>query len=78
MTGEEHSEEACEEAIEDLEAPAAAQKGMEEESAWIGPCRPTNNCRPVNTVVHCGPADPVGITQACRQPTCHVTEVYYS
>jgi hypothetical protein len=74
MTGEEHSEEAGEEAIEDLEAPAAAQAGMEEESAWIGPCQPTNKCKPVNTVVHC----PDGITQGCRMPTCHVTEVYYS
>jgi hypothetical protein len=71
MTDEEHGQEGDEEAIEDLEAPAAAAQW--DFAGGLAPCRPTNRCRPVNTVVHC----PDGITQGCREPTCRVTEVYY-
>jgi hypothetical protein len=70
MTEEQHSPEGGEEAIEDLEAPAAAQEDV---VGGIVQCRPTNRCAPVNTVVHC----PDNITQGCREPTCNVTEVYY-
>jgi hypothetical protein len=70
MADEEFSPEGGEEAIEDLEAPAAAQADV---AGGIGPCRPTNQCQPVNTVVHC----PDAITQLCDRPTCRVTAVYY-
>jgi hypothetical protein len=69
MTDDERRDEGAEEAIEDLEAPATSQGDV---VGGIGPCRPTNNCKPVHTVVNC----PDKITQGCREPTCNVTEVY--
>jgi hypothetical protein len=67
MTDEERGEEGTEEEIEDLEAPAVAQGGV------IGglPCRPTNRCAPVNTMVNC----PNTVTQLCLAPTCAQTQV---
>ena len=68
MTDEERSQEGGEDAIEDLEAPAAAQGDV---AGGMGPCRPTNACAPVNTVVtHCSLP-----TQLCMEPTCKVTTV---
>ena len=68
MTDEERKEEGADEAIEDLEAPAAAQEDV---AGGLGPCKPTNRCAPVNTVVHTC-QDP---TQLCADPTCKVTTV---
>ncbi len=69
MTDEERSQEGAEEEIEDLEAPATAQR---EVAGGLPPCAPTNACRPVNTVVSCKPYSP---TQACLSPTCSITKV---
>lgn len=63
-----HGAEGGEEAIEDLEAPAAAQRDV---AGGFGSCRPTNRCAPADTVVHC----PEGVTQFCIDPTCKVTKV---
>jgi hypothetical protein len=68
MTDEEFSPEGGEEAIEDLEAPAAAQADV---AGGIGPCRPTNQCQPVNTLVHHCRLP----TQLCTPPTCNLTMV---
>ena len=71
MTDEERSGEGAEDAIEDLEAPATAQSDV---AGGLGPCRPTNACAPVNTVVtHCDLP-----TQFCSAPTCTITTVMVS
>jgi hypothetical protein len=68
MTDEQFSPEGGEEAIEDLEAPAAAQADV---AGGIGPCRPTNQCRENTLVKNC-----VKPTQFCEPPTCNVTMVH--
>ena len=67
MTDEERNQEGAEEQIEDLEAPAEAQGDV---AGGMGPCRPTNACNPVKTVVHCDKP-----TQICIDPTCKLTSV---
>ncbi len=68
MTDEERKEEGAEEAIEDLEAPAAAQDDV---AGGLGPCKPTNACKAVNTLVHTCSTP----TQLCVEPTCRTTSV---
>jgi len=55
MTDEERQQEGAEQEIEDLEAPAEMHVDV---VGGLGPCRPTDACAPVNTVV-----------QKCQSPT---------
>jgi hypothetical protein len=70
LTDEERRQEGAEDEIEDLEAPGAAQQDV---AGGLGPCRPTNDCAPNNTLItHCELP-----TQKCTYPgvTCLATVV---
>jgi hypothetical protein len=71
MTEREPSDEGADEVLEDLEAPAEQMADVAGGVCPGGSCRPTNNCAPVNTVIHtCEPP-----TQFCVGGTCLETIV---
>lgn len=74
MTDDERKQEGAEQEIEDLEAPATVQMDV---AGGMGPCKPTNACAPVNTVVQtCKSPTQQCIPSPDGKNTCAVTLVY--